>query len=386
MPKITGFSCRKFKIECLIVFLTTATPIEVTSAIKTVMMIEAPNTIAGSAAEISVRGNPPSDIAISVVVPVYKEEQNIRPFIARIEPILRRLGEYEILFCLDPSPDRTEQMVREEIARSDRVGLLIFSRRFGQPAATLAGILNCRGSRCVVIDVDLQDPPEVIEQLFAKANEGYDVVTARRASRKGETLARRAVARLAYKLINRISEVPIPRNTGDFRIISRRVIEELRRLSESHGFLRGLVSLVGFPQSEVLYERDARNAGATKYNRYLGSMKIGFNGIIGFSTFPLQLMMWAGFFLAMMSVVAIVVVVTLKLIHGNQYPLGIPTITVLALFFGGVQLASVGVLGEYIGRIYDEVRRRPLYIVDRAVNVSLRDPRGPGSGEGSRYR
>jgi len=317
---------------------------------------------------------------ISVIVPVYQEELNIRPFLVRTVPVLERLGRYEIIFALDPSPDGTERVIRDEIAKNKNIGLLLFSRRFGQPAATMAGILNCGGQWCVVIDVDLQDPPELIEQLYRKAAEGFDVVTARRASRQGETLVKRVVSEFGYSVINAIAEVPIPRNTGDFRLINRRVIEELRGLSESHGFLRGLVSLVGFSQTEVTYERDARHAGAGNYNRYLGSMKIGLNGIIGFSTFPLQIMMWAGFGIAALSALAIFLVIILKITEGDEYPMGIPTVTVLVLFIGGVQLAAVGVLGEYIGRIYDEVRRRPLYIVDRAVNVSVRDPRGPRSG------
>jgi dolichol-phosphate mannosyltransferase len=240
----------------------------------------------------------------------------------------------------------------------------------------MAGILNCRGRWCVVIDVDLQDPPELIEKLYQKAQEGYDVVTACRASRAGETLVKRAVSAIAYKVINEIAEVPIPRNTGDFRIISRRVVEELRGLSESHGFLRGLVALVGFPHSQVLYDRDVRYAGTGNYNRLLGSLKIGFNGLFGFSTVPLQLMMWTGFTIAVLSAFAIFVVIGLKIIHGNEFPLGVPTITVLVLFMGGVQLAAVGVLGEYVGRIYDEVRHRPHYIIDRAYNVGIGNPRG----------
>jgi glycosyltransferase involved in cell wall biosynthesis len=318
---------------------------------------------------------------ISVVVPVYKEEGNIRPFLARAVPVLERLGTHEILFCLDPSPDGTEAVILEEIARNPRIGLLVFSRRFGQPAATMAGVLNCRGTWCLVIDVDLQDPPELIETLWQKAQDGFDVVTARRETRQGETWVKRAVSRLGYRAINGIAEVPIPRNTGDFRLMSRRVVEELRGLSESHGFLRGLVALVGFPQTEVLYERDARHAGPGNYNRYLGSLKIGFNGIFGFSTFPLQIMMWTGFLIACLSTCGIVVMIALKINHGDDFPMGIPTVTVLVLFIGGVQLAAVGVLGEYVGRIYDEVRRRPPYIVDRAVNATVRDPRGPRSGK-----
>lgn len=326
----------------------------------------------------------PADLRISVVVPVYKEERTIRPFLARLEPVLERIGAYEVIFCLDPSPDGTERVIREEAARNPRIGMLVFSRRFGQPAATMAGILNCRGEWCAVIDVDLQDPPELIETMMARAGGGYDVVTARRTTREGETLIKRAVSAFGYKMINLVAEVPIPRDTGDFRVMSRRVVEELRGLSESHGFLRGLVALVGFPQTQVDYQRDARHAGKGNYNRYLGSLRIGFNGLFGFSTFPLRLMMWSGLALALLSALAILVVVVLKVLFGDQYPMGIPTITVLVLFMGGVQLASVGVLGEYIGRIYDEVRRRPLYVVDRAHNVALLSPRGGRDLRGSR--
>jgi dolichol-phosphate mannosyltransferase len=304
-------------------------------------------------------------------VPVYKEEHSIRPFLARVVPVLERLGSYEIIFCLDPSPDNTEEIILGEIESNPQIGLLVLSRRFGQPAATMAGILSCHGDWCVVIDVDLQDPPELIETLLRKAEHGFDVVTACRSSRAGETWIKRAVSALGYKLISDISEVPIPRDTGDFRIMSRRVVEELRGLSETHGFLRGLVPLVGFPQTQVFYDRDARHAGAGNYNRLLGSLKIAFNGVFGFSTVPLQLMMWTGFAIAALSAVAVLVVIALKIIHGPEYPMGIPTITILVLFMGGVQLTAIGVLGEYIGRIYGEVRRRPMYIIDRAINLPL---------------
>jgi glycosyltransferase involved in cell wall biosynthesis len=318
---------------------------------------------------------------ISVVVPVYKEEDNVRPFLARVIPVLQQLGSYEIIFALDPSPDGTERVIRAEIALNPNLGLMVFSRRFGQAAAIMAGILNCRGRWCVVIDVDLQDPPELIEDLWRKAQEGFDVVRARRESREGETLLRRLVTATGYRLINQIAEVPIPRNTGEFRIMSRRVIEELRLLSESHGFLRGLVALVGFPQTEILFARAARNVGAGNYNRYIGSIKIGFDGIFGFSTAPLRTMVWTGFAIAALSAVAILVMLFLKIWHGSEYyPMGIPTITILILFMGGVQLTAVGVLGEYIGRIYDEVRRRPLYIIEHAVNCDVRDARGPNTG------
>ena len=323
-------------------------------------------------------------VAISVVVPVYKEEGNIQPFLARIVPVLERIGSYEILFCLDPSPDRSEELIEEQIRKNPSLGLLVMSRRFGQPAATMAGILNCRGDACVAIDVDLQDPPELILDMYAKILEGYDVVYGKRRSRGGETLLKRAISNLGYKLINAISEVGIPRNTGDFRIITRGIIEELRGLSESHGFLRGLVALVGYRQTAIEYDRDPRLAGTGNYNRYLGSLKIAFNGLFGFSTTPLQVSLWTGVSIAVISVILILFIFFTKLVLGQNYPLGIPTITVLVLFIGGVQLISLGIMGEYIGRIYDEVRRRPHYIVKRAHNVAVRDRRGPNSGNEQR--
>jgi len=199
---------------------------------------------------------PPSPPDISVIVPVYLEEKNIKPFLQRLEAVLdaARLR-YEILFCLDPSPDRTEAVIMEEISRNTNIKLVVFSRRFGQPAATMAGILLCKGAACAVIDVDLQDPPELIIPLYGRLREGFEVVYAKRRSRKGETLVKRVVAAVGYNVINRLSDVHIPRDTGDFRVMTRRVIEELRTLSESHGFLRGLVAYVGAGRAQELAER-----------------------------------------------------------------------------------------------------------------------------------
>lgn len=310
---------------------------------------------------------------ISVVVPVYREEASIRPFLERVEPVLDRLGDYEILFCLDPSPDRTEDVIRKEIHRNPRIGLLLFSRRFGQPAAMMAGIRHCRGETGVVIDVDLQDPPELISEMHAKLKEGYDVVYATRRSRKGETLPKRFVSWLGYKLINAVTDMHIPPNTGDFRVMNRRVLDEVARLKEGHGFLRGLVAFVGFRQAFVEYDRAARHEGEGHYNRYLGSLKIGFNGLVGFSNFLLSATLAAGLVICLAAFVGAVVIAATFFL-GTEYPTGIPTIIVLVLFMGGVQLVSIGILGEYVGRIYDEVKHRPQYIVRDAVNVeSVRD-------------
>ena len=309
-----------------------------------------------------------SRIAISVVVPVYKEESNIRPFLARLEPVLQKIGTHEILFCLDPSPDQTEPVIVEEMKRNQSIGLILFSRRFGQPSAVMAGIHKCSGETCVVIDVDMQDPPELIFELYRKLSEGHDVVYAKRRSRKGETAVKLLVSWLGYKIINAVTNVQIPRNTGDFRIMNRRVIDHLCALKEGHGFLRGLVAFVGFRQTFVEYDRDERVHGVGNYNQYFGSLKIGLNGLVGFSNFLLTLTLLAGLAIAA-SAFLLAVVIVITRIAGVNYSIGIPTLIVLVLFLGGVQLISIGILGEYIGRIYDEVKRRPIFIIDRVVNV-----------------
>lgn len=304
----------------------------------------------------------------SIIVPVYKEEANILSFLQRAEAVMAKMGvSYEIIFALDPSPDNTEGVILEEINRNPNIKLLVFSRRFGQPAATMAGILTCTGETCVVIDVDLQDQPELIEPLHAKLAEGYEVVYAQRRSRKGETLVKRIISYFGYAVINRLTDVPIPRNTGDFRIMTRRVIEELRRLNESHGFLRGLVAYVGFKQAYVEYDRDERFAGAGNYNPLTGSLKIGLNGLISFSSRPLQLMSIAGFVLAGLSFLLGGWYVLQRLIGVDLTP-GLSTTVLVVTFFSGVQLLALGLMGEYVGRIYDEVKRRPLYIIDKKVN------------------
>jgi polyisoprenyl-phosphate glycosyltransferase len=305
---------------------------------------------------------------ISVIVPVYKEEANIRPFLSRAEALLQKMGKsYEIIFSLDPSPDRTEQVILEEINRNPNIKLLLFSRRFGQPAATMAGILTCTGETCVVIDVDLQDQPELIEEMHGKLSEGFEVVYATRRNRRGETLVKKVISHLGYTVINKLSDVQIPRNTGDFRIMTRRVIEELRGLNETHGFLRGLVAYVGFKQGFIEYDRDERFAGVGNYNRLTGSLKIGLNGLISFSARPLFLMSLTGFALAGLSFLLGAWYLVQKLIGVDLTP-GLSTTVLFVSFFSGMQLLGLGLIGEYVGRIYDEVKRRPMYILDRKVN------------------
>jgi len=305
---------------------------------------------------------------ISIIVPVYNEEKNINEFIKRVVTVFSPNNlAYEIIFCLDPSIDRSEEIIVNNINLNENIKLIIFSRRFGQPAATMAGILSCTGDYCVVIDVDLQDPPELIPNMYHKLLEGYEVVYAKRRTRKGETPIKRVIAFIGYALINRFSDVEIPRNTGDFRIMSRRVMEQIRLLNESHGFLRGLVAFVGFKQTFIEYDRDERFSGAGNYNRLTGSLKIGLNGLISFSTKPLFAMSIAGFCLAAFSFILGGWYLVQKLLGVNLTP-GLSTTVLVVTFFSGVQLLGLGLIGEYVGRIYDEVKGRPLYIVDKKIN------------------
>ena len=305
---------------------------------------------------------------ISVVVPVYKEEEVIDFFYERLTSSLKRItSEFEVIFCLDPSSDLTESLIHRQMERDSRIKLIKFSRRFGQPAATMAGILYCSGERCVIIDADLQDPPEFISDLYYKMDDGYDVVYAVRNTRVGETKFKKLFTKFGYFLINKISDIEIPKETGDFRIISRRVIKELAKLNDSENFLRGLVAFVGFNQTGLSYEREERHSGKSKYNRFIGSVRIAMNGLVGFSSKPLVILSYVGFMLALISFL-IGVSYLLQKLSGINYPLGFSSTIILICFFSGIQLLSIGVLGEYIARIYNQVKKRPQYIVDELIN------------------
>jgi dolichol-phosphate mannosyltransferase len=308
--------------------------------------------------------NPQHRVELSVVVPVYKEERNVPEFVRRLRPILEAITPlHEIIFAMDPSPDRTEQVIREARAAEPRIKLLKFSRRFGQPMATLAGMQYSSGAAVIVMDVDLQDPPELVAPMVAKWREGFDVVYAQRRNRDGETAIKKMVSWLGYRLINKIADVDIPPNTGDFRLMSRRVVDEVVRLKECHGFLRGMVAIVGFSRAAIPFDRPPRHAGAGNYNRFLGSLRIGFNGIFCFSTYALTLSTWLGFLIAGFSFLLMAIYLFYKLMRW-EILWGNPTLVILMSFLGGVQLISVGILGEYISRIYDEVKQRPRFIVD----------------------
>jgi dolichol-phosphate mannosyltransferase len=304
---------------------------------------------------------------LSVVIPTYNEAPNVDAAYERLARVLDSLSldGWELIFSVDPSTDGTERKILDLRERDPRVKMLRFSRRFGQPGATLAGMAHATGDACVVIDCDLQDPPELIGEMVELWRQGFDVVYAQRRSRTGETLAKRVVSAVGYRVINRVAEIEIPPNTGDFRLMSRRVVDEVVGLGEAHGFLRGLVALVGFPQTAVLYDRDPRAAGSGKYNRFLGSLVIGMNGIVSFSRYPLHMISIGGILLSVFAILLAIVYIILKF-AGVPFPTGNPTIVVLVCFFAGIQLLSLGVMGEYVGRIYDEVKSRPTTIIESA--------------------
>ncbi len=302
----------------------------------------------------------------SIIIPVYNEERNIDPLLERLVKVLTSIEgcRYEIIFAMDPCSDRTEEKILTARKADSNIKLLSFSRRFGQPASTIAGLEMSSGDVCIVIDADLQDPPEIIIELVDRWRQtGAEVVYAQRRTRKGETVLKKMVAYLAYYIINRIADVNLPRNTGDFRLMTRRVVNHVVSLKESHGFLRGLVALVGFKQEAVQYDRDARLTGKGNYNRWTGSFLIGFNGIFGFSRFPLVFISILGTLFTSISVVAAILLFILNQ-SGIVLPVSNPATICFFMFFTGIQMICLGVVGGYVGRIYDEVRNRPKYIVE----------------------
>lgn len=309
---------------------------------------------------------------ISLVVPVYNEEEALARFLPTVQSVLNNITEhYEIIFAADPCQDQTIPFLINAHEKDSRIKLLIFSRRFGQAAALMAGLSVSKGQAVIPIDCDLQDPPSLIPKMIELWREGNKVVIPQRRSRDGETFLRKFIAYTGYWFINKISEVYIPRNAGEFRLMDRRVVNEVIKLSESHGFLRGLVAIVGFKTALLPYDREKRISGATKYNRYTGSFRIGFNGIIGFSDYLLNLMVKAGFIFSGLSMLAAILVVILKFQFHMHFASGVPSIMILLLFIGGINLVGLGVLGAYVSRIYDDVKKRPRYIIDEKYGINL---------------
>ena len=314
-----------------------------------------------------------SKIRYSIVVPCWNEESSLPELYRRIREVLDQSGEtWELVLINDGSTDRTSDIMKELHQRDIRVHYVEFARNFGHQIAVTAGMAYAQGDAVVLIDADLQDPPELILKMIEKWKEGYSVVYAIREERKGETWFKLFTAQLFYRLIYRITDVNIPLDTGDFRLMDRKVVDQMNIMKEHHRFIRGLTSWVGFKQTGVYYVREERFAGETKYP-LRKMIKLAITAITGFSIFPLQLATFMGFVIAGLSTVAILVAIILRL-SGSQVFLGQATTLVMVLFLGGVQLISLGIIGEYLGRTYDEVRNRPLYIVNEVVGFEKKAP------------
>ena len=301
-------------------------------------------------------------VTYSIIAPIYNEIDNLPKLYRRVKEVMDSSGEpWELILVDDGSTDGSTEKIRE-LAQADKtVRPVIFARNFGHQVAITAGWDYARGDAVVIIDADLQDPPEVILELVKKWNEGYEVVYAVRGEREGESWFKKFTAAMFYRLIYSITDVKIPVDTGDFRLMDRKVVDVLKQMKERHRFPRGMSAWVGFRQIGVTYKRSARVAGVTKYP-FRKMLKLALNAITGFSYFPLQVATFFGFVSAGISILAIPVVIYMRIMGSGAFT-GQATTLIAVLFLGGVQLISLGILGEYVGRLYDEAKGRPLYVV-----------------------
>ena len=306
---------------------------------------------------------------LSVVIPMYYEEAVVRACYQELRRVMyKNQWEYEFIFVNDGSKDNTLQLLKE-LAQSDlHVKIIDFSRNFGHQVAVTAGVFHSQGDATVIIDADLQDPPYVIEQMVEKWKDGYDVVYAKRKKRKGETFFKLLTAKCFYRFLHYMAEIEIPLDTGDFRLMDKKVVEAFKQMPERNRFVRGMVSWVGFDQTYIEYERDERYAGETKYP-LKKMLHFATDGIISFSTKPLKMVRTLGFITIFLAIILLLYSLFAKFVM-HSVVTGWTSLMVAITFFSGVQLFSIGLLGEYIARIYDESRQRPLYLIKEKVNFS----------------
>jgi glycosyltransferase involved in cell wall biosynthesis len=320
--------------------------------------------------EPAVRGAP----TFSVVIPVFNEAEVLPEFHRRLSSVMDLLGTWEAVYVNDGSRDGSLRWLEALHQTEHRVAIVNLSRNFGKEIATTAGLEHARGEAMVVIDGDLQDPPEVIPALVAGWRDGFDMVYAERRARNGETWPKRLTADLFYRLMQHLGRVQLPRNTGDFRLMSRRVVDAVLQLREHHRFMKGLFAWVGFPTSTVLYDRVPRHAGTTKWS-YWKLWNLALEGITSFTVMPLKVATYLGLVVALFAVVFGAQLMFRTLLFGNPVA-GYPSMMVVILFLGGVQLITLGVIGEYLGRVFNETKQRPLYLVERFTpsEVTARHP------------
>jgi len=309
---------------------------------------------------------------LSLVLPIYNEQEVIPELHKQLQAFLKELGvDTEVVFVNDGSRDASFEMLRDLVKEDSRYRILSFSRNFGHQTAITAGVDHARGKAVVVMDADLQDPPSVVIEMMAKWREGYDVVYGKRRARAGETIFKKVTAKIFYRLFAAMIPIEVPLDTGDFRLMSRRVVVALRELREAHRFVRGMVAWIGFKQTAVIYDRPGRFAGETKYP-LRKMLRFAIDGITSFSVVPLRLATWLGVTMSVLSVLYAIWAVVMHFGLNRTVPGWTATVVLISLL-SSVQLLMIGILGEYVGRIYEEVKRRPLYIVGERVNLEGRD-------------
>jgi len=314
---------------------------------------------------------------LSLVVPFYNEARGVETFFRELIPVLLEEGyNYEIICVNDGSTDLTMPALLKARESNKRIRILQLSRNFGKEIALTAGIEHARGKAVIPLDADLQDPPRLIPHLVAKWRDGYQVVTARRAERMSDSWMKRTTARAFYRIFNAISDTPIPENTGDFRLLDREVVEALKTLPERDRFMKGLFAWVGYRTTEITFERPARATGESSWN-YWRLINFAIGGVTAFSTFPLRLFNYLGLGVALLSFLYASFLVAYTLFLGRDVP-GYASIMVVMLFLGGIQLAGIGVVGEYVGRIFLESKQRPLYLVQRRHGFEQDDSKDGG--------
>ncbi len=301
---------------------------------------------------------------ISILIPTYNEQDILKALYHRLDKLANDNKSYsfEFLFINDGSRDKTLDIIKDLAQTDDRVSYVNFSRNFGKEVAMVAGFDHVTGDATVIIDADLQDPPELIPQMIKYWEEGYDDIYAKRNSRKGETWFKKASSQWFYKILQKTTNIPIQIDTGDFRLLDRRCIEALKQIRESQRYTKGMFSWIGYKKKEITYDRDPRTAGVSKWN-YVKLFNFAIDGITSFTTAPLRISSILGFIISFVAFVFIIVIVVKTILYGDP-ALGYPSMMAAILFLGGVQLLSLGVIGEYIGRIYNETKNRPLYLIE----------------------
>jgi dolichol-phosphate mannosyltransferase len=307
-------------------------------------------------------------MSISIVVPIYNECENVQNFLDRLLPVIEKINvQYEVIFVLDPCKDNSEEIIINNINKNSNLKLIKMSRRFGQPAAILAGIKNCSHEHAVLIDVDLQDPPELIQEMYDYAKKGYDTILAERSSKIGENFLRKIIANVGYFLISKLSDTNIPMNVGEFRMISKKIINHIKDLEERDFFLRGANSYIGFSNKIIKFDREERKKGITKYNRFTGSLRIGLNGIFSFSTKPLHFITVISTlsFILSLSIFIVYLVLTGLNFFVFKYQF---FVIILILLVSSLIFFSQGIIAEYIARLVPDIKKRPPYIIDKKYN------------------